>query len=78
MSETIELDKTRRYLRPVARIELPGEPDVVHLSLYEWNERAGMWLTGMALCGCRHARRSDQRWASVPGTAATDCRKVSS
>jgi hypothetical protein len=70
VSETAELDKTRRYLRPVARIQLPDEPDVVHLSLYEWVDRIGMWLTGMALCG-----RSTAQGALPEGTEATcpDC-----
>jgi antitoxin component HigA of HigAB toxin-antitoxin module len=65
-TEATELDRTRRYLRPVARLQLPAEPDLVHLSLYEWNERAGLWLTGMALCG-----RSAEQGALPEGTEAT-------
>lgn len=51
MTETAELDKMLRYLVPVARLDLPGQPDDTHLSLMCWNERLGDWLTGLALCG---------------------------
>ncbi|MFD9249579.1 hypothetical protein [Streptomyces bottropensis] len=51
MTETTELDTTRRYLVPAARLELPGQPDLVHLSLYEWLPQWGEWATGLALCG---------------------------
>ena len=66
MSETIELDKTRRYLVPVARLELPGEPDEVHLSIYEWFPRWDDWATSLALCG-----RSAEQGALPEGTKAT-------
>jgi hypothetical protein len=46
-----ELDKARRYLMPVGRLQLPDEPDVAHLSLYEWVPRMNEWATGLALCG---------------------------
>jgi hypothetical protein len=46
-----ELDKERRYLVPVARLQLPDEPDLVHLSLYEWLPQFEAWATGLALCG---------------------------
>jgi hypothetical protein len=46
-----ELDTSRRYLVPVARLDLPGEPDVVHLSLYQWLDHFEAWATGRALCG---------------------------
>lgn len=46
-----KLDKSRRYLVPVARLELPGEPDLVHLSLYEWLPQFEAWATGLGLCG---------------------------
>lgn len=48
---TTELDKTRRYLVPVARIDLPDQPDLVHLSLYEWLPQFEAWATGPGLCG---------------------------
>lgn len=66
MSETTVLDRTRRYLRAVARIQLPGEPEVVHLSLYEWLPQFEAWATGMALCG-----RSAEQGALPEGTAVT-------
>lgn len=66
MSETTELDKTRRYLVPVARLQLPGEPDYVHLSLYEWEPRSQLWLTGLAVCG-----RSTEQGALPEGTEVT-------
>ncbi|MFF8610859.1 hypothetical protein ACF06X_33675 [Streptomyces sp. NPDC015346] len=48
---TTELDRARRYLVPVGRLLLPDEPDLVHLSLYAWNDRWDGWMTGLALCG---------------------------
>ena len=48
---TTELDKTRRYLRPVRVTTLSGDPDGVHLSLYEWLPKFDAWATGLALCG---------------------------
>lgn len=51
MSETTKLDQARRYLLPVGRLRLPDEPDVVHLSLYEWVLRMEIWVTGLSLCG---------------------------
>ncbi|MFB7359608.1 hypothetical protein [Streptomyces gardneri] len=45
------LDPQRRYLVPVARLGLPDEPDVVHLSLFQWVPAFETWATGMALCG---------------------------
>jgi hypothetical protein len=46
-----ELDKARRYLRPVSATTIAGEPDGVHLSVYEWLPRFEAWATGLALCG---------------------------
>jgi hypothetical protein len=51
VSETSELDQTRRYLMPVGRLQLPDEADVIHLSLFEWMPRAGAWGNGLSLCG---------------------------
>ncbi|MFH8581699.1 hypothetical protein [Streptomyces zaomyceticus] len=45
------LNPQRRYLVPVARLGLPDEPDVVHLSLFQWMPAFETWATGMALCG---------------------------
>lgn len=50
MTETAE-DLTRRYLVPVARLNLPSEPDVIHLSVYQWLPAFEAWATGMAICG---------------------------
>lgn len=60
------LDKSRRYLMPAGRLELPGEPDVVHLSLYEWLPQFEAWATGLGLCG-----RSTRQGALPRGTAVT-------
>ncbi|MFI9194204.1 hypothetical protein ACIG0A_33500 [Streptomyces californicus] len=50
MTETVE-DLTRRYLVPVARLNLPSEPDVIHLSVYQWMPAFQAWATGMGICG---------------------------
>lgn len=47
MSETTELDKTRRYLRPVAAYDSTE----VHLSVYSWLAMFEAWATGPGLCG---------------------------
>jgi hypothetical protein len=36
MSETTELDKSRRYLRPVRATVISDDPDGVHLAVYSW------------------------------------------
>lgn len=41
------LDRSRRYLRPVAEYDA----DVVHLSVYSWLPMFEAWATGMSLCG---------------------------
>lgn len=66
MSGTTGLDKTRRYLRPVARLRLPEEPDLVHLSVYEWLTSFQAWATGPALCG-----RSTSQGPLPSGTEVT-------
>jgi len=50
-TEATELDKTRRYLIPVGRLQLPDEPDVVHLALFQWIPRMEGWGNGLSLCG---------------------------
>lgn len=64
------LDRTRRYLRPVSRIPLPDEPDLVHLALYEWLPMFEAWATGLAICG-----RSTAQGPLPEGTETTcpDC-----
>ncbi|MFD8384317.1 hypothetical protein ACFV2X_38345 [Streptomyces sp. NPDC059679] len=56
---TAELDRARRYLKPVPRLALPGEPDETHLALYGWEERLDAWVTSSpAICG-RSAEQGD-------------------
>ncbi|MFE1383505.1 hypothetical protein ACFW6S_31620 [Streptomyces sp. NPDC058740] len=45
------LDVRRRYLVVVGHLQLPDEPEAVHLALYTWHERLGDWLVGQGLCG---------------------------
>lgn len=51
MSEATELDKSRRYLRPVAATIISDDPDGVHLAVYEWMPMFEEWATGPGLCG---------------------------
>jgi plasmid maintenance system antidote protein VapI len=60
------LDRSRRYLRPVARLPLAKEPDLVHLALYDWLPGFEAWATGPALCG-----RSAAQGPLSEGTEAT-------
>lgn len=46
-----QLDKKRRYLRPVQATIISDDPDGVHLSVYEWLPMFEAWATGPALCG---------------------------
>ncbi|GAA0501032.1 helix-turn-helix transcriptional regulator [Streptomyces olivaceiscleroticus] len=59
-------DKFRRYLVPVEHLRLPDEPDLVHLSVYQWESRWGEFVTDLALCG-----RSAEQGALPDGTAVT-------
>ncbi|WP_030188299.1 hypothetical protein [Streptomyces violaceorubidus] len=61
-----ELDPSRRYLRPVAPLLLPGVEDVTHWSVYQWMPMFEAWATGMSLCG------ASMRQSPLPeGTAVT-------
>jgi len=60
------LDRSRRYLRPVSVTTISGEPDGVHLSVYEWLPRFDAWATGLALCGA-----SADQGALPEGTVVT-------
>ena len=51
MSETTELNKARRYLRPVQATIIADDPNGVHWSVYEWLPMFEAWATGMSLCG---------------------------
>jgi hypothetical protein len=51
VSETTELDKTRRYLRPVRATIISDDPDGVHLAVYSWLEMFDAWATGPGICG---------------------------
>ncbi|MER0477085.1 hypothetical protein ABR737_01700 [Streptomyces sp. Edi2] len=66
-AEATKRDTSRRYLVPVARLELPGEPDLVHLSLCQWLPRVEEWATGLALCG----RSAEQ--GALPEDMAVTC-----
>ncbi len=56
------LDRSRRYLRPVAEYST----EVVHWSLYSWLPAFEAWVTGMSLCG------GSMRQGPLPeGTAVT-------
>lgn len=50
-TEATELDKSRRYLRPVRATLISDDPDGVHLAVYEWVPTFGEWVTGPGLCG---------------------------
>jgi hypothetical protein len=50
-TEATELDKSRRYLRPVAAMSISDDPDGVHLAVYEWLPMFEAWATGPGLCG---------------------------
>lgn len=51
MSKTTELDRTRRYLRPVPATVISDDPDGVHLAVYSWLEMFDAWVTGPGICG---------------------------
>ncbi|MFH8813052.1 hypothetical protein ACH4GZ_38635 [Streptomyces hygroscopicus] len=56
---TADLDRSRRYLKPVPRLALLGEPNETHLALYGWEDRLGEWVTSSpAICG-RSAEQGD-------------------
>jgi len=65
-TEATDLDKGRRYLVPVARLDLSSEPDLVHLSVYKWLPQFEAWATGPGLCG-----RSTRQGALAGGTTVT-------
>lgn len=65
-TEATELDKTRRYLRPVRATVLSPNPDGVHLAVYQWLPRFDAWATGPGLCG-----ESMRQGALPEGTAVT-------
>ena len=46
-----ELDKDRRYLRPVRATIISDNPDGVHLAVYEWLPMFQEWATGPGICG---------------------------
>jgi hypothetical protein len=48
--ETLK-DRERQHLVPVARLNLPDQPDLIHLSVYQWMPALQAWATGMAICG---------------------------
>ncbi|WP_045562688.1 hypothetical protein [Streptomyces sp. FxanaA7] len=66
MSDTAELDKDRRYLRPVRATIISDDPDGVHLAVYSWLPAFEEWATGPGLCG-----ESMRQGALPEGTAVT-------
>lgn len=67
MSETTELDKTRRYLRPVRATIISEDPDGVHLAVYEWLPMFEEWATGPGICG------ESMRQGALPEGAVVTC-----
>jgi hypothetical protein len=67
MSETTELDKTRRYLRPVRATLISDDPDGVHLAVYSWLEMFEAWVTGPGICG------ESMQQGPLPEGAAVTC-----
>ena len=61
-----DLDRSRRYLVPVNRLNLDGEPDDTHWSVFQWLESFQAWATGPAICGY-----STSQGALPDGTAVT-------
>lgn len=51
MTVETDEDRDRRYLVPVARLNLAGEPHVIHLSVYQWLPEVQGWGTRTAICG---------------------------
>lgn len=67
MSETTELDKTRRYLRPVRATVISDDPHGVHLAVYSWLALGfDAWVTGPGICG-----ESTMQGPLPEGTAVT-------
>ncbi|MFE6412601.1 hypothetical protein ACFVOR_37340 [Streptomyces sp. NPDC057837] len=50
-TEATELERSRRYLRPVEALHLSDDAHLVHLAAYQWEPRLKEWVTGTALCG---------------------------
>lgn len=68
MAADIALDRARRYLKPVPRLQLSGQPDGVHLALYGWEDRLEGWVAwSTALCG----RSTEQ--GDLPMDATVTC-----
>lgn len=61
------LDRSRRYLRPVAATPISDDPDGVHLAVYEWMPRVEAWVTGPGLCG------ESMRQGPLPDGAVVSC-----
>jgi hypothetical protein len=66
---TEQLDKTRRYLRPVAATIISDDPDGVHLAMYEWLPMFSEWVTGPGLCG------ESMRQGPLPEGTTVTCAK---
>jgi hypothetical protein len=67
--EAAELDRSRRYLRPVRAMSISDDPEGVHLAVYSWLPVFGAWATGPGLCG-----ESMRQGALPEGTPVTCAR----
>ncbi|GAA3807705.1 hypothetical protein ACFQ0G_53865 [Streptomyces chiangmaiensis] len=67
MSESTELDKTRRYLRPVQATIISDDPNGVHLAVYEWLPMFDAWATGPGICG------ESMKQGTLPDGTAVTC-----
>lgn len=66
-TEATELDKARRYLRPVHATVISDDPDGVHLAVYSWLEAFDAWVTGPGICG------ESMRQGPLPGGTTVTC-----
>jgi hypothetical protein len=66
---TTTLDLGRRYLVPVARLQLPTQPDDTHWSVYQWLPGFEAWATGPAICGYSTAQ------GPLPNGTAVTCQQ---
>ena len=68
MTETT-FDPELRYLVPVARLQLPTQPDDTHWSVYQWLPGFEAWATGPAICGYSTAQ------GPLPEGTAVTCQR---
>jgi hypothetical protein len=71
-TEATELDKSRRYLRPVRATIISDDPDGVHLAVYSWLPAFEAWVTGPGICG------ESMRQGPLPDGTAVTCQSCES